>query len=242
MWSWDAFTTYLTAETLRQGAVTTIWLTLVTMVLGLILGLVLAITRGSRVLPLRWFGNFYIWLFRGTPVLVQLIIIYTGLPQLGLKLTPIWCAIIGLSLNEAAYLSEIVRGGIMSVAKGQYEAARALGMSPVKVMRVVVLPQAFRIMVPPLGNSLNGMLKTTTLVSVISVEELLRRTQYAVQVDFRVLEGLVAAALYFLLMTSIWTLIQSRIESALNKSHRAAPDQSEARELQLESEMEGVNR
>src|SRR5699024_8107037 len=139
-------------------------------------------------------------------------------------------------------LSEIVRSGIMSVAKGQYEAARALGMSPAKVMRVVVLPQAFRIMVPPLGNSLNGMLKTTTLVSVISVEELLRRTQYAVQIDFRVLEGLVAAALYFLLMTSIWTLIQSRTESALNKSHRAAPNQSEARDLQLESELEGVSR
>jgi polar amino acid transport system permease protein len=242
MWSWDAFFTYLTADTLREGAVTTIWLTVVTMALGLVLGLLLAVMRGTQVRPLRWFGNFYIWLFRGTPVLVQLIIIYTGLPQLGIKLSPIWCAIIGLSLNEAAYLSEVVRGGIMSVAKGQYEAARALGMSPVKVMRVVVLPQAFRIMIPPLGNSLNGMLKTTTLVSVISVEELLRRTQYAVQVDFRVLEGLVAAALYFLLMTSIWTLIQGRIESVLNKSHRAAPDQGEATDLKLESELEGVSR
>lgn len=242
MWSWDAFFTYLTAETLREGAVTTIWLTVVTMFLGLVFGLFLAIMRGSRVLPLRWFGSFYIWLFRGTPVLVQLIIIYTGLPQVGISLSPIWCAIIGLSLNEAAYLSEVVRGGIMSVAKGQYEAARALGMSPVKVMRVVVLPQAFRIMIPPLGNSLNGMLKTTTLVSVIAVEELLRRTQYAVQVDFRVLEGLVAAALYFLLMTSVWTLIQDRIEAALNKSHRAAPDQSQAEELELESELEGVSR
>lgn len=242
MWSWDAFFTYLTADTLREGAVTTIWLTIVTMALGLLLGLFLAMTRGSKFLPLRWFGNFYIWLFRGTPVLVQLIIIYTGLPQLGVKLSPIACAIIGLSLNEAAYLSEIVRGGIMSVAKGQYEAARALGMSPTKVMRVVVLPQAFRIMIPPLGNSLNGMLKTTTLVSVISVEELLRRTQYAVQVDFRVLEGLVAAALYFLLMTSIWTLIQNRIEAALNKSHRAAPNADDATDLRLESELEGVSR
>lgn len=242
MWSWDAFFTYLTADTLLEGALTTLWLTVVTMFFGLLLGLGLAALRGSKIPPLRWIGNVYIWIFRGTPVLVQLIIIYTGLPQLGISMSPIWCALIGLSLNEAAYLSEIVRGGIMSVSKGQYEAARALGMSPVKVMRVVVLPQAFRIMIPPLGNSLNGMLKTTTLVSVIAVEELLRRTQYAVQVDFRVLEGLVAAALYFLLMTSIWTLIQSRIEASLNKSQRSAPAQAAADDLELETELEGVNR
>jgi polar amino acid transport system permease protein len=96
-------------------------------------------------------------------------------------------------------------------------------MSPATVLRVVVLPQAFRVMIPPLGNSLNGLLKTTTLVSIISVEELLRLTQYAVQVNFRALEGYVAAACYYLVMTSIWSVIQGRIEAAINRGHGGGP-------------------
>lgn len=219
MWSWTAFFDFLTSVDLLRGAWTTIWLTVVTMVVGLVLGLLLAVMKSSRLRPLAYFANFYIWLFRGTPLLVQLVIIYTGLPQLGVTLNPIMSALLGLSLNEAAYLSEVVRAGIMSVPQGQFEAARALGMVPGKVMRVVVLPQAFRVMIPPLGNSLNGLLKTTTLVSIISVEELLRLTQYAVQVNFRVLEGLVAAACYYLVMTSVWSLIQGRIEALVGRGH-----------------------
>jgi polar amino acid transport system permease protein len=221
MWSWEAFFHYLTSLSLLEGAVTTVWLTAVTMVLGLILGLLLALMHGSANRPLKSIAASYIWLFRGTPLLVQLIIIYTGLPQVGIRMSPIWCAVIGLSLNEAAYHSEIVRSGLLGVPKGQYEAARALGMTPPTAMRFVVMPQALRIMVPPLGNSLNGLLKTTTLVSVISVEELLRRTQYAVQIDYRVLEGLVAAALFYLLMTSAWAVIQAIIERRLSRSHAA---------------------
>lgn len=219
MWSWEAFFTFLSSESLLRGAWTTIWLTVVTMVVGLIVGLVLALMRSARSRAVRAVANSYIWLFRGTPLLVQLIIIYTGLPQLGIKFGPIQAALLGLALNEAAYLSEIVRSGIMSVPRGQFEAARALGMKPVTVMRVVVLPQAFRVMIPPLGNSLNGLLKTTTLVSIIAVEELLRLTQYAVQLNFRVLEGLVAAACYYLVMTSVWTLLQGRLEALVNRSH-----------------------
>lgn len=228
MWSWEAFFTFLSSETLLRGAGTTLYLTAITMSAGLVLGLMLALMKFAKNRAVSSIANGYIWLFRGTPVLVQLIIIYTGLPQLGIKMSPIMCAIIGLSLNEAAYLSEIIRSGIISVSKGQYEAARALGMAPYKVMAVVVLPQAFRIMVPSLGNSLNGLLKTTTLVSVIAVEELLRVTQYAVQTNFRVLEGLVAAALYFLVMTSVWSIIQERIEKRLNRGHGAFPVASAA--------------
>jgi polar amino acid transport system permease protein len=219
MWSWQAFLDFLTSPALLRGAWTTVWLTVVTMAAGLVLGLGLAVMRSSRVSLARRAAGAYIWLFRGTPLLVQLVIIYTGLPQVGIKLGALTSALLGLALNEAAYLSEIVRAGILSVPKGQVEAARALGMQPAKVMRVVVLPQAFRVMVPPLGNSFNGLLKTTTLVSVIAVEELLRLTQYEVQSNFRVLEGLVAAALYYLLLTTLWQLCQSRIEKVVNRSH-----------------------
>ena len=124
-----------------------------------------------------------------------------------------------LALNEAAYLSEIIRAGLSSVPRGQVEAARSLGMVPRLVMVKVVFPQAFRIMVPPLGNSINGLLKTTTLVSFISVTELLRETQLLYQANFRVLEGLCAAAIYFLVMTTVWAFVQSKIEKRMNRSY-----------------------
>lgn len=242
MWSWEAFFTFLSSESLLRGAWTTIWLTVVTMVVGLVVGLVLALMRSARSRSIRAVANSYIWLFRGTPLLVQLIIIYTGLPQLGIKFGPIQAALLGLALNEAAYLSEIVRSGIMSVPRGQFEAARALGMKPVTVMRVVVLPQAFRVMIPPLGNSLNGLLKTTTLVSIIAVEELLRLTQYAVQLNFRVLEGLVAAACYYLVMTSIWTLLQGRLEALVNRSHGTGTAKRPNHQVPQSAELVGETR
>src|SRR4051812_13418604 len=213
MWSWTAFFAFLTSPRILEGAWTTIWLTVVSMILGLVLGCVVALMRTARFAGVRAVAACYVWLFRGTPLLVQLVIIYTGLPQLGIRFGVVTSALLGLVLNEAAYLSEIVRAGVLSVPRGQTEAARALGMAPVKVARVVVLPQAFRIMLPPLGNSFNSLLKTTTLVSVVSVEELLRRTQLAVQLDFRVLEGLVAAAVIYLVMTTLWGIVQRRLES-----------------------------
>ncbi|MBK3564202.1 amino acid ABC transporter permease [Streptomyces sp. MBT62] len=226
MWSWDAFFSFLTNPQLIQGAWTTIWLTTVSMALALPLAVLVALGRASRIAPLRAVTGFYVWLMRGTPLLVQLVIIYTGLPQLGLRLGVISAALTGLVLNEAAYLSEIVRAGVMSVPRGQSEAARALGMPPWKVFRVVVMPQALRVMVPPLGNSFNGLLKTTTLVSVISVEELLRRTQFAVQTNFRVLEGLTAAALYYLAMTTLWGLVQRWLEIRVGRGHENRPTTS----------------
>ena len=223
MWSWDAFFDFLTNPQLIQGAWTTIWLTAVSMALALPLAVLVALGRASRIGPVRAVTGFYVWLMRGTPLLVQLVIIYTGLPQLGLRLGVISAALTGLVLNEAAYLSEIVRAGVLSVPRGQSEAARALGMPPWKVFRVVVMPQALRVMVPPLGNSFNGLLKTTTLVSVISVEELLRRTQFAVQTNFRVLEGLTAAALYYLAMTTLWGLVQRWLEIRVGRGHETRP-------------------
>ncbi|WP_131115497.1 amino acid ABC transporter permease [Lichenihabitans psoromatis] len=211
-WDWSGFFEYLVNPYILAGAWATLWLTAVSMVCGLALGFVLAMMRRSRVLPVSAPAGFYVWLFRGTPLLVQLIVIYTGLPQLGIKFGVIQSALIGLSLNEAAYLAEIIRAGIGAVPQGQVRAARALGMKERQIMQHIVLPQAFRIILPPLGNSVNGLLKTTSITSVISMEELLRRTQLLIQEKFEVLELFTVAALYYLVMTTAWQLVQRRLE------------------------------
>ncbi len=219
IWSWSGFFDYLTNPFLAYGALVTVGLTVASLTIGLILGIMLALMRlsGGRVLPR--IAAFYCWIFRGTPLLVQLLIIYTGLPLFGLRFSVLEAALIGLSLNEAAYLSETVRGGIMAVQKGQGEAARALGLRRAQVFRFVTWPQAFRIMIPSLGNSVNGLLKTTSITSVISMEELLRRTQILIQERFLVLELFVVAALYYLLMTTAWDLVQRRLEARYGRAH-----------------------
>ena len=216
-WSWEIFFSYVTNGLMMRGAWTTIWLSVISMVLGLGLGVLAAMMKmyGNRVI--RWIAEFYIWLFRGTPVLIQLVIIYTGLPQLGIRLSVVESAILGLALNEGAYLAEIIRSGIMSVEKGQTDASRAVGMTWRQRMWLVILPQATRTIIPPLGNQFNGMLKTTSLASVISMEELMRMAQMLAQTQFRVLEAYVCAALWYLILVSIWSMIQVRIEAHYEK-------------------------
>ena len=195
-----------------KGAWTTVWLSSVAMVIGISLGFVAALMKMSRHQAVSAVARFYIWLFRGTPLLVQLVIIYSGLPQFGIRLNVVESAVLGLALNEGAYFAEIMRAGILSVDKGQRDAARALGMTYPKMMRIVILPQATRIIIPPLGNQFLGMLKTSSLASVISMEELLRHAQELAQIQFRVLEVYSVAAIYYLAMTTVWGLLQRRIE------------------------------
>jgi len=218
-WSWSGFFDYLFNPYILSGAVTTLWLTLAAIAGGLVVGCALALARLSSHRWLSAPAHFYIWVFRGTPLLVQLIIIFTGLPQLGLKLSVIESALLGLILNEAAYLAEIVRGGIQSIPAGQTNAARAVGFSSAQTMRYIVLPQAMRLIVPTLGNSINGLLKTTSITSVISMEELLRRTQVLIQEKFMVLELFIVAAIYYLLMTTAWDFIQRRIERHYGRAY-----------------------
>src|SRR3954463_2496714 len=220
VWNWEGFWSYFTNLYLLEGALWTIGLTISTLFLGGIIGLGLAVMRLSKHKALSRAAQAYIWIFRGTPLLVQLIIIYTGLPQLGLvRFSVLEAAVIGLALNEAAYLSEILRGGILSVAKGQTEAARAMGLSPFQIFRLVVLPQALRIIIPPLGNSVNGLLKTTSIASVISMEELLRRGQILMQQRFEVLEVFCVIAVIYLVMTSAWDLVQRRLEERFGRGY-----------------------
>ena len=231
VWNWEGFWGYFTNLYLLEGALWTIGLTLSTLVFGGLLGLLLAVMRLNKRKALSRAAQTYIWVFRGTPLLVQLIIIYTGLPQLGLvRFSVLESAMLGLALNEAAYLSEILRGGILSVAKGQTEAARAMGLKPFQIFRLVVLPQALRVIIPPLGNSVNGLLKTTSIASVISMEEVLRRGQILMQQKFQVLEVFMVVAILYLAMTTCWDFVQRRIEAYYGKAYGATVDQQLARD------------
>jgi len=240
MWDWAAFFHYLHSKYLLVGAGITLGLSLAALAIGLCCGIVAALMRMSSRPLLNKPASFYVWLMRGTPVLVQLIIIYTGLPQLGLRLNVLESALLGLGLNEGAYLAEIIRAGILSVPRGQFEAARAVGMSYAMTMRVVVMPQALRIIIPPLGNTFNALLKTSSLASVISMEELLRRTEELVQIQFKVLEIFIVAALYYLVMTTLWGLIQDRIEAHFSRSvsPRAGRREGDASSARLKRKMD----
>ena len=220
VWDWGGFFDYLSNEFLFYGVLTTLGLTIAAIIGGLILGVVLALMRMSPLRPVSIVAQAYIWLFRGTPLLVQLLIIYTGLPlAIGVRFSVLEAALLGLILNEAAYLAEIVRSGILSVPEGQSNAGKALGFTNAQVMRYVVMPQATRIIIPPLGNSVNGLLKTTSVTSVISMEELLRRTQILIQEKFLVLELFAVAALYYLILTTLWDVVQRRIEARYGKAY-----------------------
>lgn len=219
-WDWEGFFDYLFNEFLLMGVVTTIWLTIAAIVGGLALGAVIALLRMSPVRPASLAAQFYIWVFRGTPLIVQLLIIYTALPlAFGVRFTVVQSALIGLILNEAAYLAEIIRGGVLAVPAGQTNAGRALGLTQTQIMVNVVAPQAMRIILPPLGNSVNGLLKTTAITSVISMEELLRRTQILIQEKFLVLELFTVAAVYYLILTTAWDIVQRRIEARYGRAY-----------------------
>ncbi len=210
-----------------DGLVLTIAISIVAMVLAIVFGLIVALMRRSPYAVLRWCAGIYIWVIRGTPLLVQLVLIYTGLAAVGLYqfsdvsllgLTvkaAVQAAIIGLTINESAYIAEIVRAGLDSVPKGQFEAAASLGMKPGKVMRWIIVPQALRVMVPPLGNSFNGMMKTTSVLSVIGVSEMFLVTQSISSYTFHTFEIFIVAAIYYLALTTIWTFIQADIENRL---------------------------
>ncbi|QCK86608.1 amino acid ABC transporter permease [Phreatobacter aquaticus] len=220
VWSWSGFWSYFVNPYLIGGAGVTLGLTVATLFLGFILAFVLVLFRLSGNRFLSGIARGHVWLFRGTPLLVQLIIIYTGLPQLGIiRLNVIESALLGLVLNEAAYLSEILRGGIQSVPAGQRDAAMALGLNRWKAFVLITMPQAMRVIVPALGNSVNGLLKTTSIASVISMEELLRRGQVLMQQRFEVLEVFMVIAIFYLLMTTVWDMVQRRIEAYYAKAY-----------------------
>jgi len=210
-----------------QGAIRTVYLAIIAQALGVVLGLLLALWRRSRHAVPRVFASGYIWLIRGTPLLVQAVIIYDGSSAMGLysfrnlSLGPVsvpgvvQAGIVTLALNEGAYMAEIMRAAIDSVDKGQTEAAESLGLRRRQAMRHVVLPQAMRVVIPPLGNEFNNMLKVTSLLSVIVLQELFLAAQDYNSTTFRTFEIFLVVAIYYIAMTTIWSFVQSAIERRL---------------------------
>lgn len=229
-WRWDTFGKYIFAPVILEGLWKTVWITVVTMVIGIGLGVVLAVMRMSPNPVVKTVAWLYIWFFRGTPVLAQIVFwsflamlyrnISFGIPfgpefvsfDTNILIPLIVGGILGLGLNEAAYMAEIVRSGILSVGKGQTEAAEALGMSRAKVMRRIVLPQAMRIIVPPTGNEIISMLKTTSLLIIVPITELFTTATNISNANFQRVPLLIVASAWYLVVTSILSVGQFYVE------------------------------
>ena len=211
------FVAALTSQGFRDGAAIAIALTVVSQLTAVAIGLVLAVMRGSGWRPLRGVSWTYIWIFRAIPTLVQLLFVWNALPQLFPALREDWfspflAAWIALSMNEGAYMAEIVRSGLLAVDEGQQLAARALGMTPWSVFRRVTMPQVVRVIIPPTANEFITMLKITSLASAISLQELLTVTQQQISITFRFAEFYAAAAIYYLVIVSVFMAFQAWLE------------------------------
>jgi polar amino acid transport system permease protein len=227
---WGIIGHWLFSRRIIDGAVVTIELTVTSMAIGIALGVLLAVMRLSPNPLLASASWFYIWIFRGTPVLVQILFWYNiaalyprfslGIPlgptfthfSATSLITPFVAGMLALGLNEGAYMAEIVRAGIISVPEGQTQAAQSLGMSRLLTMRRIVLPQAMRVIIPPTGNETISMLKTTSLVSVIAVSELTYSAQLIYSVNYRTIQLLIVISIWYLAMTTVLTIGQYYVE------------------------------
>ena len=224
---WPIVGSFMLHPAILDGLLMTLELTALAMIVGVLLGILLAVMAVSRYPAVQAASHLYVWVFRGTPLLVQLIFwfnIALVFPVVGIGpwqipintlVTPFAAALLGLGLNEAAYMAEIVRAGISSVDKGQSEAGISVGMSERQVMRHVVLPQALKVIIPPTANQTIGMLKNTSIVSVIGAQELLTKAQDIYARNFHVIELLIVASIWYLVMTTVASAFQFWLERRL---------------------------
>lgn len=253
---WNVVAEYLFAPPVLQGLMMSLFLTLVGMVIGSVLGTLLAAGYLAEFAPVRWASQLYIGIFRGIPPLVQLIFwfnlayliprITVGVPFGGPELaswpvndliTPLTAAVIGLSLHEAAYMAEIMRSGILSVDSGQRDAARAQGFSRGQVFMKIVLPQAMRVIIPPTGSQFIGLLKGTSLVSVIAMGDLLHSVQIIYNRTYEIVPMLLVAVIWYLTVVTILTALQRRVERHYSRGHD--PVKFKARRRAIEREATG---
>ncbi|MES5098684.1 amino acid ABC transporter permease [Agrobacterium sp. BA1120] len=241
---WPVVAQYFFDKTVMQGLSVSLGLTVVAMLIGVVMGLLLAVARMSQDVLASSLSGLFIWFFRGTPLLVQLIFWYnlsTLFPEISLSIpfgptliswdtnsviTPMTAAIVGLALNEAAYMAEIIRGGLLSVDRGQAETAEAFGMTRARALWRIIIPQAMRSIVPPTGNQLISMIKATSLVSVIAMADLLYSVQSIYNRTFEIVPMLMVAVIWYLLITSVLNIGQGYIERYYSKGERrtaAAP-------------------
>lgn len=199
-----------------DGSEITLEIFVITLILALPLGMLAALGRLSRFKLISRFIEFYIWLMRGTPLMLQLLFVYFALPMVGIKLPDIAAALLAFTLNYAAYFAEIFRAGIQSVPKGQYEAAKTLGMSYPKTMRRIIMPQVFRMVLPPVSNETINLVKDTSLVYILAMNDLLRVARTIVQREFDMTPFLIAAVFY-LVMTFVLTWGLKKLEAHYGK-------------------------
>ena len=236
---WAIVRKFLFNKTILQGVRNTIVISVIAQAAGIVIGVLCAVARLSRNPVLTVTSSFYTWFFRGTPVLVQLIFWFSAVPLVFKHLTiavpfthitlyttpmvkfmtPFMAAFLGLALNEGAYMAEIVRAGILSVSRGQTDAALALGMTPTLTMRRIVLPQAMRVIVPPTGNEFISMLKTSSLASVVLYEEVLRRATAIYSTNLHVLELLIVASIWYLVITSFASVGQIFLDRRYGRAY-----------------------
>jgi polar amino acid transport system permease protein len=222
---WSYVGRFLTAKVILDGIVNTMVMAVLAMALGIMLGVVVAIMRLSPNPVLQSVAAGYTWLFRGTPLILQLLLWFNlalVFPTIGVPglwsvravdiMTPFVAALLGLGINQGAYTSEVMRAGMLSVDAGQYEAAQAIGMGRLRALRRIILPQAMRVVIPPLGNEFIGMVKATSLASVIQYPEVLHNAENIYYANSRVIELLIVAGLWYLLVVSILTPLQMLLE------------------------------
>lgn len=202
---------------LLKGAVWTVLLSLGGMFFGLVLGFFLALMRLSQNMVVRAVARVYVSFFRGTPLLVQLFMIYYGLPELGIQLDPLPAALVGFSLNMAAYICEILRAAIASIDRGQWEAAASIGMTRTQTLRRTILPQAARTALPPLGNSFISLVKDTSLAATIQVPEMFRQAQLITARTFEIFSMYLTAALIYWVLASTLAALQNTLENRVNR-------------------------
>ncbi|KXU94000.1 ABC transporter permease [Caballeronia megalochromosomata] len=222
---WQTVGRFLTARTILTGLVNTIVMTILAMSLGIALGVITAVMRLSSNPVLSSLSQGYVWLFRGTPVILQLLLWFNlalVFPTIGIPgvfalrtvdvMTPFLAALLGLGINQGAYTSEVVRAGLLSVDTGQYEAAKSIGMPRLQALRRIILPQAMRVIVPPIGNELVSMVKLTSLASVIQYAEMLHNAQNIYYANGRVIELLIVGAIWYLVVVTVLSFLQTRVE------------------------------
>ncbi len=199
-----------------EGSIVTAQIFFCTIILSLPLGLLLSLGRASNFKPLQALIAFYVWIMRGTPLMLQLLFFYFALPAVGIRFDDFTAAMIAFVLNYGAYFCEIFRSGIQAIPKGQYEAAHTLGMNYVQTMRRIIMPQVFRIILPPVSNETITLVKDTSLVYVLAMNDLMRTTRNLVQRDFDITPFLVAGVFY-LLATLILTIMFEKLENRFSK-------------------------
>lgn len=238
---WSVVGHYLVSADVLRGLVTTLVLAVVAQTLGTLLGVVFALFRLSAFAPLRWVGTLYVTVLRSIPVLLQLIFWFNLaylFPQLSIGIpfgptfasasanqliTPVVAAVLGLSLAQGAYMTEIIRSGIMSVGSGQRDAARAMGYTPVQTFRQVVLPQAVRVVIPPTGSQFIAVVHGSSLVSVIAVGDLLFSVQNVYERTYQIVPLLLVAVIWYLVVVLVLTFFQQRLERRYSRGHSRVP-------------------